>query len=61
MNILKSEVFKMFHKKEIYIFTFLLIGCAILFSYLMGTNSNILEIQGLNELGGGFFAVFVYS
>jgi hypothetical protein len=61
MRVLKSELFKMTHKKDIYIICLCLIGFAILFSYMMGSNSDTMIITGLDKMGAMFFSVFLYN
>ena len=61
MNILKSEFFKMLHKKETYLFAVLILGCSVFFSILIGTNNTSMQIQGLDMMGGGLFTVFFYT
>ena len=61
MRVLKFEIFKMIHKKEIFIFLFFIIGCSALFASLLGSDSDIMIISGLERMGGMFFSVFVYN
>lgn len=61
MNIFKSEVYKLFRKKEVFLFAFIAFACPVLLSVLMGSNSNSMSIQGMEHMGGGFFSLFVYS
>ncbi|HKM33526.1 MAG TPA: ABC transporter permease [Lachnospiraceae bacterium] len=60
MNVIKSEIFKMIRKKEVYLFLVLVLSCSALFAVLMGKDSTSMQIQGLDKMGGEFFSVFLY-
>ena len=58
INFIRIELFKLLRKREFYIIHLCLCCLTLLFEFLIGSNSTIIE-GSENSIGGGFFLVFM--
>lgn len=55
---MRTEIFKLIHKKEFYIIYLCVFILIFLFAFLVGNDSSVIQAS-INSIGGGFFIVFI--
>lgn len=59
MRILKTELYKLIHRREFYISLSFLTLFSLIFSVLLGTDSNVMELSGGGGVSASMFTVFI--